>query len=124
MYSLQIHIVLRRNLILLEKKPHSDSTKKIPKLVSSQCSSFCLTIYFYVWWTCFSNTFDIPWVPAVLLFPPTCSYIRMRQTSYRIFSRRYQRGNHNPQIEDGKTTQWPKEKRQKDNQRYKKNKKT
>jgi hypothetical protein len=38
----------------------------------------------------------------------------MRQTSYRIFSRRYQRGNQNPQIEDGKTTQWPKVKKKKE----------
>jgi len=31
--------------------------------------------------------------------------------------RRYQRGNHNPYIEEGQTTQWPKEKVQKDKQR-------
>ena len=30
---------------------------------------------------------------------------------------RYQRGNHNPYIEEEQTTQWPKEKEQKDKQR-------
>jgi hypothetical protein len=32
--------------------------------------------------------------------------------------RRYQRGNHNPYIEEEQTTQWPKEKVQRDKQRY------
>jgi hypothetical protein len=31
---------------------------------------------------------------------------------------RYQRGNHNPYIEEEQTTQWPKEKLQKDKQRF------
>jgi hypothetical protein len=34
---------------------------------------------------------------------------------------RYQRGNQNPYIEEEHTTQWPKEKVQKDKQRFKKN---
>jgi hypothetical protein len=29
-----------------------------------------------------------------------------------VYQRRYQRGNHNPQIDAGQTTQWPKEKGQ------------
>jgi len=33
---------------------------------------------------------------------------------------RYQRGNQNPYIEEGQTTQWPKEKGQKDKQPYSK----
>jgi hypothetical protein len=32
---------------------------------------------------------------------------------------RYQRGNHNPYIKEEQKTQWPKEKGQKDKQRYK-----
>ena len=31
---------------------------------------------------------------------------------------RYQRGNQNPYIEEEQTTQWPKENKQKDKQRY------
>jgi hypothetical protein len=31
------------------------------------------------------------WVQTVLLFSPTCSFIRMRQTSYRGFSRKTKR---------------------------------
>jgi hypothetical protein len=40
----------------------------------------------------------------------------------KIFSnkRSYQRGNQNPYIEEEQTTQWPKEKEQKDKQRYRK----
>ena len=32
-------------------------------------------------------------------------------------AKRYQRGNHNPYIEEEQTTQWPKEKRKQDKQR-------
>ena len=32
-------------------------------------------------------------------------------------AKRYQRGNQNPYIEEGQTTQWPTEKRQEDKQR-------
>jgi hypothetical protein len=38
--------------------------------------------------------------------------------TYDIFQRRYQRGNQNPYIEEEQTTQWSKEKGQKDKQRY------
>jgi len=31
------------------------------------------------------------WAQTVLLFSPTCSFIRMRQTSYRGFSRKTKR---------------------------------
>ena len=39
--------------------------------------------------------------------------------SYLVLRRvcRYQRGNQNPSIEEGQTTQWPKEKGQMDKQR-------
>jgi hypothetical protein len=42
------------------------------------------------------------------LFP---SYLVLRRVC------RYQRGNQNPSIEEGQTTQWPKEKGQMDKQR-------
>ena len=38
------------------------------------------------------------WVQAVLLFSPTCSFIRMRQTSYRGFSRKTKRSHPDPLI--------------------------
>ena len=38
------------------------------------------------------------WVQAVLLFSPTCSFIRMRQTSYRGFSRKTKRSYPDPLI--------------------------
>jgi hypothetical protein len=45
------------------------------------------------------------------------------ETSHLLYTKkkrrvlRYQRGNHNPYIEEEQTTQWPKEKVQKDKQR-------
>ena len=38
------------------------------------------------------------WVQTVLLFSPTCSFIRMRQTSYRGFSRKTKRNQPDPLI--------------------------
>ena len=58
------------------------------------------------------------WVIAQLLFiiwiivTTSCSWGRLLRRVWR-----YQRGNQNPYIEDVQTTQWPKEKVQKDKQR-------
>jgi hypothetical protein len=62
------------------------------RLISSTCSSFWLTTY----WLCLVDVFfnrqsAYLWVQTVLLFSPTCSFIRMRQTSYRGFSRKTKR---------------------------------
>ena len=43
------------------------------------------------------------------------SKIKKRRQQRRVW--RYQKGNQNPYIEEGQTTQWPKEKGQKDKQR-------
>ena len=50
---------------------------------------------------------ELPTLPDRLRSPPVLS-------GRRVW--RYQRGNHNPYIEGDKTTQWPKEKGQKDKQ--------
>ena len=39
----------------------------------------------------FVDLFFCLWVQTVLLFPPICSFIRMRQTSYRGFSRKIEK---------------------------------
>ena len=73
-------------------KHHSDSTKK-----------FSETDIFNMLELLIDNTFDMfgervfnnqsayLWVQTVLLFSPTYSFIRMRQTSYRGFSRKTKR---------------------------------
>jgi hypothetical protein len=58
------------------------------KLISSTCSSFLLTTYlFSVVDVFFNRQSTYLWVQTVLLFPPTCSFIRIRQTSYRGFKK-------------------------------------
>ena len=39
----------------------------------------------YLWWTCFStDNRHTYWVQTVHLFSPTCSFICMKQTSYKV----------------------------------------
>jgi hypothetical protein len=50
------------------------------------CSSFLLTTFLFCLVDVFFSRQSVYlWVQAVLLFSPTCSFIRMRQTSYRGF---------------------------------------
>jgi hypothetical protein len=73
-------------------KMHSDSTKNSLKLISSTCSSFWLTTYLLSLVDVFFNSQSAYlWVQSMLFFSPTCSCIRMRQTSYRGFSRKTKR---------------------------------
>jgi len=75
-----------------KEKKHSDSPKSSLKLISSTCSSFWLTTYLlYLVDVFFNRQSPYLWVQTVLLFSPTCSLIRMRQTSYRSFSRKTKR---------------------------------
>jgi len=48
----------------------------------------------------------------------TCGFTELMVLLKRVW--RYQRGNQNPSIAEGQTTQWPQEKAQKDKQRPKK----
>ena len=61
-------------------------------VISSTCSSFWLTTYLF---SLVDVSFNIQsaylWVQTVLLFSPTCSFIRMRETSYWDFSRKTKR---------------------------------
>ena len=62
------------------------------KLISSTCSSFWLKTYLLCLVDVFFNRQSAYlWVQTVLLFSPTCFFIRMRQTSYRGFSRKTER---------------------------------
>ena len=56
---------------------------------------------------------ELPTLPQHLSSPPYFSGVRV--ILWRVW--RYQRGNQNPYIEEEQTTQWPKEKVQRDKQR-------
>jgi len=71
---------VKNNLILL---------KRCLKLISSTCSSFWLRTYLLCSMDVFFNRLSAYiWVQIVLLFLPTCSFIRMIQISHRGFSRK------------------------------------
>ena len=85
------YLVLGREIsYFVSKKIHSDSTKKfsetdiISMLEFLIDSKFLLDVFFNRQSACI-------WVQTVLLFWPTCIFIRMRQTSYRDFSRKPKR---------------------------------
>jgi hypothetical protein len=85
------YIVLGRDRFFFVKKPHSDSTKKFSETDIINMLDFFIDNIFVILVDVFFNTVGIPWVQTVLLFWPTCSFIRMRQTSYRGFSRNTKR---------------------------------
>jgi hypothetical protein len=63
--------------------------KSCLKLISSICSSFWFMTYLLCLVDVFFNGMSTYlWVQTVLLFSPTCSFIRTRHTSYRGFSRK------------------------------------
>jgi hypothetical protein len=71
-----------------KKKPkQSDSTKKFSENESLTCSRFWLTTYLL----CLVDSWHTYGLQTVLLFSPTCSFIRMRQIAYRSFSRKTKR---------------------------------
>jgi len=70
----------RKGQILLCKK-QSDSTKKFSEANIINC---LMDVFF-------NRLSAYIWVQIVLLFLPTCSFIRIRQTSYRGFSRKTKR---------------------------------
>jgi len=67
-----------RSYIILKKKPTLILPKSSLKLISSTCS--CL-VWLTTYLLCLVDVFFNKWVQTVLLFSPTCSFIRMRQTS-------------------------------------------
>ena len=67
-------------------RDRSDSTKKFSETVISKMLEFSLTTYVF-----FNRQSAYLWVQTVLLFSPTCFFIRTRQTSYRGFSRKMKR---------------------------------
>ena len=67
-------------------KKHSDSTKKFSEIDIINMLEFLIDIFVIFGGLVFQQTVGIPMGTHVLLFSPTCSFIRMRQTSYRGFS--------------------------------------
>ena len=67
-------------------KNHSDSTKKFSEIDIINMLEFLIDIFVIFGGLVFQQTVGIPLGTHVLLFSPTCSFIRMRQTSYRGFS--------------------------------------
>jgi hypothetical protein len=92
-------IVIGRDRFFFGKKPPILSKSSL-KLISSICSSFFDWLHIcYLWWTCFSTySRHIHGYKLCSLFPLTCSFIRMRQTSYRGFSRKTKRSKPDPLI--------------------------
>ena len=81
-----------RSYFVRRKKNTLILPKSSLKLISSTCSSFLLlTTYLSLVDVFFNRQSAYLWVQAVLLFSPTCSFIRMRQTSYMGFSRKTKR---------------------------------
>jgi hypothetical protein len=85
-----------RSWFVKKKTKQSDSTKKFSENESPTCSRFWLTTYMYL--LCLVDSWHIYRLQTVLLFSPTCSFIRMRQISYRGFSRKTKRSYPDPLI--------------------------
>ena len=85
-----------------QKQKNTLILPKISLKLTSTCSSFLLTTYLLCLVDMFFNrqsAYIRLWVQTVLLFLPTCSFnIRMRQTSYRGFSRKTKRRQPDPLI--------------------------
>jgi hypothetical protein len=69
-------------------KHHSDSTKKFSETDIFNMLEFLIDNIFAMFGERVFQQLTYLWVQTVLLFTPTCSFIRMRQTSYRGFSRK------------------------------------
>jgi hypothetical protein len=76
------------------------------------CRSLFVLLYFFFWPLCCLFLFlNVNWfLKKLLVFSVIC-----QKKIRRVW--RYQRGSQNPYIEEEQTTQWPKEKVQKDKQR-------
>ena len=84
------YLVLGRDRSYFVKKKHSNSTKKFSETDIINLLEFLIDNIFVIFG---GRVFQLAylWVQNVLLFSPTCSFIRMRQTSYRGFSRKTKR---------------------------------
>jgi hypothetical protein len=87
------YLVLGRDRSYFVKKNHFDSTKMFSETDIINMLEFLIdNIYLLCLMDVFFNRQSAYlWVQTVLLFSPTCSFIRMRQTSYRGFSRKTKR---------------------------------
>ena len=87
------YLVLGRDIsYFVKKKNHSDSTKKFSESDIISMLEFLIDSIFVIFGgRVFNRQSAYLWVQTVLLFSPTCSFIRMRQTSYRGFSRKTKR---------------------------------
>ena len=87
------YLVIGRHTSYFAKQKHSDSTKRFSETYIINMSEFfllttsllCLVDVF------FKRQLTCLWVQTVLLLSPTCSFIRMKQISYRDFSRKTKR---------------------------------
>ena len=85
------YLVLGRDRsYFVKKKKHSDSTKMVSVIDVIYMLVFVIDIIFVVFGggRVFNRQSAYLRVQTVILFSPTCSFIRMRQTSYTGFSRR------------------------------------
>jgi hypothetical protein len=74
-----------------QKNTHSDSTKKFSETDIINMLEFLIDNIFVIFGgRVFQQT--CLWVLTVLLFLPTCSFISMRQTSYRGLLKKAKRG--------------------------------
>ena len=93
------YLVLRRDISCFAYNTTLILPKSFLKLISSTCSSFWLTTYLLCLVDAFFNRQSkYLWVQTELIFSPTCSLFRMRQTSYRGFSRKTKRSYPDPFI--------------------------
>ena len=73
--------------VTLKHHKPKPSQKRSLKLISSKCSSLCLTTSLLCLVEVFFQQSAYLWVLTALPFSPICSFIPTRKTSYRIFSR-------------------------------------
>jgi hypothetical protein len=75
------YLVLGKDRPFFFKKNHSNSTKKFSETDIFNMLEFLIDNIFVMFGGRVFQQSAYLWVPTVL-FPPTCSFIRMRQTSY------------------------------------------
>jgi hypothetical protein len=76
-----------------KQKKHSNSTKKFSEIDIINMLEFLIDNIFVIFGgRVFPNSqLAYQWVQTLLLFSPICSFIRMRKTSYKAFSRKTNR---------------------------------
>jgi len=82
---MHIPCVRKEQILFCKKKKHSDSTKKFSEIDIIKMLEFLIDNIFVLVDVFCNRQSAYIWAHTVLFFPPTCSFISMRQTSYRGF---------------------------------------